>query len=119
MNRRSIFFIGLAIVLPGISIIGCGPGPIVQRRTHTGCPWCSPNGQVQVGLRSMGKSFHGNIWKEFWVGDSGQEYDPEEVSKKVWSYIEKSGYSKTEELQGNGFAVPAWQVSEEAQSPRD
>jgi hypothetical protein len=56
-------------------------------KTKVGCPWCSPNRQVQVGERSMGKTFYGDIWKSFWVDDSGQEYDPEEIGKQVWNYI--------------------------------
>lgn len=35
----------------------------------------------------MGKSFYGDIWKFFWISDSGEEYDPEEISKQVWEYI--------------------------------
>lgn len=35
----------------------------------------------------MGKSFYGDIWREFWIDESGQEYDPEEIGKQVLEYI--------------------------------
>ena len=39
----------------------------------------------------MGQSFYGDIWKDFWLDDSGKEYDPEVVSKKVWDYLKTTG----------------------------
>ena len=42
----------------------------------------------------MGKSFYGDIWKPFWIDDRGREYDPEEVSKKVWAYLDEIGYTQ-------------------------
>jgi hypothetical protein len=43
----------------------------------------------------MGKSFYGDIWKEFWIDDSGQEYDPEKVGKDVWEYISTTRLAKS------------------------
>lgn len=39
----------------------------------------------------MGKSFYGDIWKDFWLGVSGEEYDPEVVSEQAWDYLKATG----------------------------
>lgn len=106
MRRRSALF-QLFTTATLTLVAGCGPRKLVRLKTKTGCPWCSPNQQVQVGERSMGKSFYGDIWREFWVDDNGQEYDPIEVGKQVWQYLEKIGYTRTIDLatrQGQGCA---------------
>src|SRR5436190_24084821 len=91
MVSRSIFAFCIGLLIVGAALIGCGPSPLVKLRTHPGCPWCSPNRQVQEGRRSMGQSFYGDIWKDFWLDDAGKEYDPEAVSKKVWDYLKTTG----------------------------
>jgi len=79
------------IVLLGSTLIGCGPGPLVRVRDHQGCPWCEPGKQTRLGLRSMGKSFYGDIWRERWVDPSRREYDPFQVSEQVWDYLRSTG----------------------------
>ena len=64
---------------------------LIRLKTLPGCPWCGPHQQVQVGDRSQGKSFYGDIWKSFWLDDKGNEYDPGQVSQQVWTYLTKVG----------------------------
>lgn len=72
------------------STSGCGRGSLDHLETRIGSPWCGKNQQVQVGDRTVGQTFYGPISREFWIDDSGHEYDPEEVGKKVWEYIGKT-----------------------------
>lgn len=107
MNRIGIT-LTLAIVLAA-TVVGCGR-PLQRLETRAGCPWSGPKQQVQVGRRSMGHSFYGEIWKEFWVDESGREYDPEEVSKKVWKYIETTNLAKSIRLAGNKHGCAQMQI---------
>lgn len=90
--KSLICFMVMALLVP---LPGCGQRQLVRLETRKGCPWCGPNRQVQVGERSMGKSFYGDIWKEFWIDDSGREYDPAEAGQQVWDYIATTRLAKT------------------------
>lgn len=91
MSSWPLFRGTLCSLMLGMVLIGCGQRPLARLRTQAGCPWCAPHKQVQVGDRSQGKSFYGDIWKRFWIDDQGNEYDPEQVSQQVWTYLTQVG----------------------------
>jgi len=110
LSQRAILTLFMAMTIPG-ALAGCGQSELVRLQTRAGCPWSGPNSQVQVGQRSMGKSFYGDIWREFWIDDSGQEYDPEQVGKQVWDYIATTPLAKSiEDAKQHGQACAQMRI---------
>jgi hypothetical protein len=110
MSHRAILTFFMAMTILGV-LVGCGQRKLVRLQTRVGCPWCGPNRQVQVGQRSMGKSFYGAIWREFWIDDAGQEYDPEKVGKDVWGYISTTRLAKSiDDAKQQGQACAQMQI---------
>jgi hypothetical protein len=57
-------------------------------------PWCAPNQRTQFGKRVVGHVHDGDKWKDFLVDDQGKEHDPEIISDRAWSYLERTGDAK-------------------------
>lgn len=111
MIPRSLSWMCVGALLLSVALVGCGRGPLLKLRTHKGCPWCSPTRQAQEGERSMGSSFYGDIWKNFWMDKDGDEHDPEAVGKEVWSYLKEIGYVSTiEDSIRQGRCSPAMRI---------
>ncbi len=88
--HRLVFF----SMLFSLVASGCSPSTPLKMRRDSGerGPWCAPNQRVQIGQRVVGKVGWGeDKWKDFLLDDAGEEYDPEDLSEEVWSYLESTG----------------------------